>query len=56
MPIVDSLDREKKVFIAGGGGGSGIMRSKIISEIMMNILDGDNNYLFSGISLKRFKK
>ena len=56
MPIVDSLDREKKVFIAGGGGGSGIMRSKIISEIMMNILDGDNNYLISGISLKRFKK
>ena len=56
MPIVDSLDREKKVFIAGSGGGSGIMRSKIISEMMMNILDGDNNSLLSGISLKRFKK
>ena len=56
MPIVDSLDREKKVFIAGAGGGSGIMRSKIISEMMMNILDGDNNSLLSGISLKRFKK
>tara|TARA_B100000029_G_scaffold516823_1_gene635293 strand:+ start:20649 stop:21836 length:1188 start_codon:yes stop_codon:yes gene_type:complete len=55
MPIVDTLDFEKKIFIAGGGGGSGIMRSKIISEIMLNILDGDNKSMLRGISLNRFK-